>query len=197
MQLLLFQLAALSTNKRSLHKSAISESHVEPDRNRSTASCGYSFGTRAAHEWIRSTSLTHLANGHNTDTNDSPNRNLAYPESDAPSPALNQIGELLTLIDGLREQLKDHRGSEYTELTAFEAAMLNWEAVLKLNKAVLISERRAPHRRSSHAQRLAKRSSLCLQRSPSTTSSDEIDNNVLMNAVASDHAYVTGSENMC
>ncbi|KAH7725567.1 Protein C27H2.2 c [Aphelenchoides avenae] len=101
--------------------------------------------------------------------------------------------ELLTLIDGLREQLKDHRGAEYTELTAFEAAMLNWEAVLKLNKAVLISERRAPHRRSSHAQRLAKRSSLCLQRSPSITSSDEIDNNILMNAVAPDQAFENDS----
>lgn len=45
---------------------------------------------------------------------------------------LKKIDGLLELVDALRVYLGKLRSSEYTELAAFEAIMLNWEAVLKV-----------------------------------------------------------------
>lgn len=43
-----------------------------------------------------------------------------------------RVDSLLQLIDRLRGQLSPLRASEFSELAAFEAAMLNWEASLKV-----------------------------------------------------------------
>src|SRR5688572_16687126 len=45
---------------------------------------------------------------------------------------LKKIDSLLELIDALRVNLGKLRAAEFTELAAFEAVMLNWEAVLKV-----------------------------------------------------------------
>uniref|UniRef100_A0A915DZP6 Uncharacterized protein n=1 Tax=Ditylenchus dipsaci TaxID=166011 RepID=A0A915DZP6_9BILA len=85
------------------------------------------------------------------------------------------------LIDELRALLGTVRGAEYPELVGFEACMLNWEAVLKLNRASFLDDNRAKVRRAGSGIRgLNKRASLYAQHSPSTAS-DELDDNVIIN----------------
>uniref|UniRef100_A0A7E4UT25 PL48 domain-containing protein n=1 Tax=Panagrellus redivivus TaxID=6233 RepID=A0A7E4UT25_PANRE len=99
---------------------------------------------------------------------------------------LKKVDNLLEYIDKLRLYLGAMRGAEYTELAAFEACMLNWEAVLKLNRATMLEDQRVSQhgtqrRSASGNRRIAKRASMYAQHSPSTVS-DELDDNVLMNS---------------
>ena len=46
-----------------------------------------------------------------------------------------KVDSLLQLIDRLRSSLTPLRAEEYAEVSAFEAAMLSWEAALKVSKS--------------------------------------------------------------
>uniref|UniRef100_A0A914MKT6 FAM65 N-terminal domain-containing protein n=1 Tax=Meloidogyne incognita TaxID=6306 RepID=A0A914MKT6_MELIC len=54
--------------------------------------------------------------------------------------ALHTVDALLDMIECLRVYLAKLRPSEFTELVAFEAAMLNWEACLKLNRSGILCQ---------------------------------------------------------
>lgn len=103
------------------------------------------------------------------------------------SEGLRKIDSLLQYVDQLRIYLSSTRSSEYTELAAFEACMLNWEAVLKLNRATMLEDQKinfhGSQRRSNSSgnKRITKRASMYNQHSPSGVS-DELDDNVLMNS---------------
>ncbi|KAI1732986.1 filopodia upregulated, FAM65 domain-containing protein [Ditylenchus destructor] len=108
-----------------------------------------------------------------TTSNYSPNK------SDSVS-AVKSADALLDLIDMLRMLLGKLRSAEYPELVGFEACMLNFEAVLKLNRAGMLESTRLSsiRRTASTSVRNAggARSSLYVQHSPSTAS-DEMDEN--------------------
>uniref|UniRef100_A0A915N2F7 FAM65 N-terminal domain-containing protein n=1 Tax=Meloidogyne javanica TaxID=6303 RepID=A0A915N2F7_MELJA len=54
--------------------------------------------------------------------------------------ALHTVDALLDMVECLRVYLAKLRPSEFTELVAFEAAMLNWEACLKLNRSGILCQ---------------------------------------------------------
>ncbi|CAD5221311.1 unnamed protein product [Bursaphelenchus okinawaensis] len=89
---------------------------------------------------------------------------------------------ILDLMDKVRAALVPLRGQEYAELAAFESCMLNWEALIKLNRAVLLEQSRSFSQRSTgNLNRLNKRASMYhVQHSPSALS-DELDEPVFEN----------------
>ncbi|KAI6220337.1 PL48 domain-containing protein [Aphelenchoides fujianensis] len=97
------------------------------------------------------------------------------------SPQCYQQADLmLRLVDQMRTALAPVRSAEWPELAGFEAVMLQWEALLKLNRAVLVEHSRTtgmrrPNGLSSGSNRLVKRSSIYVQHSPSSGHSDEMD----------------------
>uniref|UniRef100_A0A914DVX6 FAM65 N-terminal domain-containing protein n=1 Tax=Acrobeloides nanus TaxID=290746 RepID=A0A914DVX6_9BILA len=167
-------------------------------------------------DWNRSISMSHLASIQESDTTPVKEESKPKPSSlkknrftpqlvpssrptdsddsseggRKPAPikieGLKKIDGLLELVDALRVYLGKLRNAEYTELAAFEAIMLNWEAVLKLNRATMLEDHRIARgnygsRQSAGARRIAKRASMYNQHSPST-GSDELDDNVLMHS---------------
>ena len=203
-------LKTLSSSKQNLHKSTASESHVN-------SNLGYNPSVLKPANWTRSISMNHLIEGENNrlpmKTHESLSKKpgllkntrngfLSKPvDSDDSSDTssqratcinrtaegLKKIDMLLELVDKLRISLGTMRSAEYTELAAFEACMLNWEAVLKLNRATMLEDQRTvqkgSQRRSASTgnRRISKRASMYTQHSPSTVS-DELDDNVLMNS---------------
>uniref|UniRef100_A0AC34RIF0 FAM65 N-terminal domain-containing protein n=1 Tax=Panagrolaimus sp. JU765 TaxID=591449 RepID=A0AC34RIF0_9BILA len=199
-------LKTLSNSKQNLHKSGASESHINPPVR-------YSANVLKPASWSRSISMNHLAEIDNNklvaekkaasllrkdrggflsskrtaESDDSSDTSSQIASVTRSAEGLKKVDALLEYVDKLRVYLSVMRSSEYTELTAFEACMLNWEAVLKLNRATMLEDQRTAQKgsqrrsASSGNKKIEKRSSMYNQHSPSNIS-DELDDNVLMNS---------------
>ncbi|CAD5227389.1 unnamed protein product [Bursaphelenchus xylophilus] len=138
--------------------------------------------------WARSISMHHLAT--NEHKNKQEGGTMSRPatsmtDSDDSSGVSSMTSQkqscrvadnILDLMDKVRAALVPLRCQEYAELATFESCMLNWEALVKLNRAVLLEQSRSCSRRSTgNLNRLNKRASMYhIQHSPSTLS-DELD----------------------
>ncbi|KAI6206680.1 hypothetical protein M3Y94_00939900 [Aphelenchoides besseyi] len=119
--------------------------------------------------WTRSISMNQLkcpTRSHSDD--DSSGVSSAAPKSSASSiqhsPPLTheRVDLMLQFVERLRVGLAPLQANEWPEIAGFEVVMLNWEALLKLNRAVLVEQTRG--QRSTN--RLVKRSSIYVQHSP-------------------------------
>uniref|UniRef100_A0AC35FLQ6 FAM65 N-terminal domain-containing protein n=1 Tax=Panagrolaimus sp. PS1159 TaxID=55785 RepID=A0AC35FLQ6_9BILA len=207
-------LKSLSNSKQHLHKTTNSESHIntpfsnsvsalkplnwarsismnhlsEVDGNISSISTNGS-SIKSAGNIRKGRTSAFIGTSRPMDSDDSSDTSSQKVTSIRIAEGLKKIDSLLECIDKLRVYLSAMRSSEYTELAAFEACMLNWEAVLKLNRATMLEDQKVAQcgsqRRTGHIgvgqKRITKRASMYAQHSPSTVS-DELDDNILMNS---------------
>lgn len=138
----------IDSKKSNWRKSTISL--ITPPSNGADKSiCGLNFGCGTMDSThVRKAKLSNLKKTRNSDKQTMPapiisplkteteNDQFKSTRNDAPlsnDEALKRLDGLLERIDMLRQLLGRVRNAEYAELVGFEACMLNWEAILKVN----------------------------------------------------------------